>query len=174
VGQIGAVQKVKESNAIKITGPDGFPERLQTAFDAISRRAYEIFDGNGRTHGRDLDDWLQAERELFQPVQIDVTESEESISVKTEVPGFSEKDLQVNIEPSRLIISGNHESHKEEKKGKTEYTEVCSKDVFRVVELPAEVDTAKAKATLKDGILQLTMPKAAKPRTVPIRNQAAA
>ena len=33
--------------------------------DEIVRRAYEIFEERGRIHGHDLDDWLQAERELL-------------------------------------------------------------------------------------------------------------
>lgn len=73
-----------------------------------------------------------------------------------------------------MTISGKRETSKEEKKGKTTYSETCSNEVFRVVDLPVEVDTDRATATLKDGILQLTMPKAAKARTVQIRPQAAA
>jgi HSP20 family protein len=94
--------------------------------------------------------------------------------VKAEVPGFSYRDLEVTMEPSRLTISGKRESSKEEKKGKTVYSETCSNEIFRVVELPAEVDTGKATATLKDGILQLSVPKAAKARSVPIRTQSVA
>jgi HSP20 family protein len=77
----------------------------------------------------------------------------------------------VTVEPYRLTISGKRESSKEEKKGKTTYCETCSDEVFRVIGLPVEVDTEKITATLKDGILQLTMPRTAKARTVqqPVR-----
>jgi HSP20 family molecular chaperone IbpA len=47
-----------------------------------------------------------------------INESDESISVKAEVPGFNEKELQVTMEPNRLAISGKRESSKEEKKGR--------------------------------------------------------
>lgn len=167
-----AVQK--EGIAIKTTTPKSFLNQMQEAVDAISRRAFEIFRGNGSLFGHDVEDWLQAEKELFHPIHLDINESDNSISVKVEVPGFNEKELQVTMEPGRLTISGKHESSKEEKKGKTVYSEVCAKEVFRVVELPAEVDTEKVTATLKDGILQLTMPKSVKARTVPIRPPAAA
>jgi HSP20 family protein len=167
------VQKENEGIAIRTATPKAVIDRVQETFDAISRRAFEIFEGNGRSFGHDVEDWLQAEKELFHPVHLDINESDESISVKAEVPGFNEKELQVTMEPSRLTISGKHESSKEEKKGKTVYSEVCAKEVFRVVELPAEVDTKKVTATLKDGILQLTMPKAAK-AAIQIRPQAAA
>ena len=44
---------------------NGSPDSL-TEFDAISRRAYEIYEGRGRTDGAALDDWLEAERQLRQ------------------------------------------------------------------------------------------------------------
>jgi outer membrane protein TolC len=40
------------------------PEWSQETEDRITRRAYEIYEARGREDGRDLDDWLQAEREL--------------------------------------------------------------------------------------------------------------
>jgi len=149
-------------------------ERANSMFDAIARRAYEIFEGRGHLSGRDLEDWFQAERELLHPVHINVTESGDTLDIKAEVPGFSEKELEINVEPRRLVITGKRESKREEKKGKTVYSETCSNEVFRVVNLPTEIDTEKVTATLKDGVLRLTMPKAVKANTVQIRPQAAA
>jgi HSP20 family molecular chaperone IbpA len=80
--------------------------------------------------------------------------------------------MEVSAEPRHLTISGRHESSKEEKKGKAVYSETCSKNIFRVVDLPTEIDTAKVNTTLKDGVLQLTMSKAAK--AVQVQPQAAA
>jgi HSP20 family protein len=165
-------QKENRRVAVKSTTPGGLLDSMFNSFDAISRRAFEIFESSGRLDGHDVEDWLQAERELFHPVHIELTESDESISVNAEVPGFNEKELEVAIEPTRLTISGKRESRKEGKKGKTAYSETYSNEIFRVVELPAEVDTGEATATLNDGILQLAVPKAAKARTVPIGTQA--
>jgi hypothetical protein len=39
-------------------------DELQDMLDRIARRAYDIFTNNGRTVGRELDDWLEAENEL--------------------------------------------------------------------------------------------------------------
>jgi HSP20 family molecular chaperone IbpA len=168
----GAVQKARENIAVKSATPEDFADRVQKAFDAISRRAFEIFEGNGSAFGHQDEDWLKAENELFHPVHIHVSESGETITLKAEVPGFNEKELQVTMEPTRLTISGKRESSKEHKSGATLYSETCSSEVFRVVELPAEVDTGKVKATLKDGILELAMPKAAaRSRTVQVRPQ---
>ena len=42
--------------------------------DEIARRAYQLFEERGREHGRDLEDWLQAERDLRQHMVRDVVE----------------------------------------------------------------------------------------------------
>jgi HSP20 family protein len=90
---------------------------MTEVFDAISRRAFELFENNGRAFGHDVEDWFKAEKELLHPVPIHVTETGESVEVKAEVPGFNEKELEVNVEPRRLTITGKRETSKEEKKG---------------------------------------------------------
>ena len=166
------VQKEKQGITVNTTTPEGLMDSMSKAFDAVARRAFEIFESKGRLEGHDVEDWFSAEQEMFHPVHLELTESDEAVLVKVEAPGFDEKELQVNVEPRRLTISGKHESSKEEKKGKKVYSETCSQELFRAVDLPAEIDTAKVSATLKNGILQLTMPKSAK--TVQVRPQAVA
>jgi HSP20 family protein len=148
-------------------------DQIQDTFNALSRRAYEIFEGNGRAFGRDWDDWFQAERELLHPVHMSIEESEDSLSVKAEVPGFSEKELEISLEPRRLTITGKREAKKEGKKGKTVYAERCCDQILRIVDLPADVETDKVNATLKNGVLEFTLPKAAKAYTIRIHPKAA-
>jgi HSP20 family protein len=148
-------------------------DQIQDNFNALSRRAYEIFEGNGRAFGRDWEDWFQAERELLHPVHVSVEEFDDSFAVKAEVPGFSEKELEINLEPRRLTITGKREAKKEEKKGKTVYAERCCDEILRMVDLPAEVETDKVNATLKNGVLEFTLPKVAKAHTVRIHPKAA-
>jgi len=66
----------------------------------------------------------------------------------------------VSVNARKVTISGKRESNEERKEGKTVYKEACSNEVRRVVNLPAEVDSARATATLKDGVLNLIAPKA--------------
>jgi HSP20 family protein len=148
-------------------------DQIQDTFNALSRRAYEIFEGNGRAFGRDLEDWFQAERELLHPVHVSIEESDNSLAVKADVPGFSEKELEINLEPRRLTITGKREAKKEEKKGKTLYAERCCDQILRVVDLPADIETDKVTATLKNGVLEFTLPKAAKAPTIRIHPKAA-
>jgi HSP20 family protein len=169
-----AVQRTEEK-PVTITPVEKVMERINQLSQAIRQRAYEIFEENGRMFGRDLDDWFRAEMDLLHPVHVNVVESGENLEVKAELPGFSAKEIEVSVEPRRLTITGKRETEttKEENKGKTVYSEFCSNQILRIVDLPASVDTEKTTASLKNGVLQLTMPKAAKAKTIEMKPRAA-
>jgi len=123
--------------------------------------------------GRELHDWFQAESELLHPVHLEVAESDEGLTVKAEVPGFTAKELEVSVEGRRLTITGKRETKEERKEKKTLYTECCSDQLLRVIDLPVDVDADKVAATLKDGVLELKLPKAAPPKKIPIQPKVA-
>jgi len=146
---------------------------MHNLYDRIACRAFESFDGNGRLAGRDLADWFQAEEEFLHPLHIEVSESPEALTVRAEVPGFKAKELEINVEPRRVTITGKRETKQESKSTKTIYSETCSDQILRVVDLPAAVQTDKVKAALKDGMLELDMPKAAPAKTVKLEPKVA-
>jgi|SRR5579875_168228 len=166
-----AVLQPKKGSEVAKEGD--FFDRIQRMQDAIARRAFEIFDGNGRIFGNDLEDWFQAESELLHPVHIEITESDEGLNVQAEVPGFSSKELEISVEPRRLTITGKRETKEEKKKGKTVYSERCSDQLLRVIDLPAEINTDKVKATLDNGVLSLEMPKAAPAKKIAVEAKVA-
>jgi len=168
-----AVQRAQEPATPKPVKFESLLDRMNEVFNEISKRAFEIFDGNGRVFGRELDDWLKAEREFLHPVHIQLAESGESFELRAEVPGFSEKELEISVEPRRVTISGKRETSKEEKKGKSLYSETGCDQILRVVDLPVEVEADKVTATLKNGLLELTMPKVANARSIRIQPKAA-
>ena len=101
-----------------------------------------------------------------------ITESEDTRTVQAEVPGFKANDLEVSLEPQRLTISGKKETSNEDKtKENVIYQEHCSAELFRVFDLPVEVDAAKATAKLKNGILELNLPKVEKAKKHPCRKE---
>ena len=148
-------------------------DQLEDTLKAITRRAYELFESSGREFGRDLENWFQAERELLHPMHVNITETDGSLEVKAEVPGFTEKEIEIGVEPHRLTIAGKRETKKEEKKGKTVYAESCSNQILRSVILPVKVETEKVTANLKNGVLEITLPKAGKAGTLRIHPKAA-
>jgi len=161
-----AVQRAKETVPVKPTGSTNIFDRMNEVRDLIARRAFEIFEGKGRWLGRELDDWLRAESELLHPMHFELSESDSDFTVRAEVPGFNAKEVESNIEPRRLTITGRRETKDETKKGKTVYSELCGNEILRVVDLPAEVDTSNVSANLKDGILNIKMAKTGTPKSV--------
>lgn len=168
-----AMQPAKTSVPVKQIETENVFDRIQQVYDSIAQRAFDIFETNGRWFGRDLDDWFQAESQLLHPVHLEIAESDDNLTVRAEVPGFSTKELEINVEPRRLTITGKHEAKEESKKGKTIYSERCAKEILRSFDLPAEIDSSKVTATLKDGVLNIELPKAAHAKTVRVEPKAA-
>jgi HSP20 family protein len=168
--RLTAIQTALEPVQVKIVEPQSFLERFNKLYERISRRAYEIFESNGRKFGHDLEDWFQAESEILPSFDLQIKEKENSLIVEAEVPGFSAKELEVSLEPWRLTISGNKEM--KEAQGKTTYRE-SSDQFLRLIDLPSEIDTRKASATLKNGFLEITVPKVGEAITKRIEVKAA-
>lgn len=161
---MSVTQTASVPTQVKIVEPQTFGERLNKLTEQISRRAYEIFEENGKVFGRDLEDWFKAESEILPPLQLRIKEKEDSLTIEAETPGFSAKDLEVSLEPWRLTISGKKETKEEQKKGQTTYQEQSTNELLRVIDLPSEIDSTRAIATLKNGLLEIKLPKAAKSR----------
>ena len=170
---VAITQPAKETAPMKLLPASNLFDRIQDLSNSIARRAFEIFEGRGRADGYHLEDWFRAESELLHPVHLEIAESDDAVTVHAEVPGFSAKELDVGLEPCRLTISGKRETHEERRSKKTIYTEQCSSLIFRAINLPAEVDSSKVTATLKDGVLEIVMPKAAKAQKVRVEEKPA-
>jgi HSP20 family molecular chaperone IbpA len=167
------MQPAKEPAPMKLLAASNLLDRIEDMSSSIARRAFEIFDGRGRGHGHALEDWLRAESELFHPVHLDIAQSDYAYTVHLEVPGFSAKDLEVGVEPHRLIVSGVREISQERASRQTVYKEHCVNQIFRTIDLPEEVDSSKVTATLRDGVLELSMPKTVKALKVPVEEKPA-
>ncbi len=142
-----AMQPAKTSAVAKQTETENVFDHMQQVFKAIEKRAFEIFNNNGSWFGHELSDWLQAESEILHPVHLEIAETEQALSVRAEVPGFTAKELDIHVEGNRLTIAGKHESKEESKKGKTIYSERCASEILRSVDLPSDVDGSKVNAT---------------------------
>jgi HSP20 family protein len=142
--------------------------------DLIARRAYELFESGGSVHGHDRENWLQAESEILLIAPVDIRETDPAVTIRVDVPGFSENDLEVRIAPPRLCITGQRPEASEQQEGKTVYSERRSGRLFRVLDLPSQIDPDLTEATLSDGILEITLLKAAEiGKKVPVLAKAA-
>jgi len=157
-----AQRAVSPNAAVKVVEPQSLSERANKVYEEIARRAFELFMDEGAPHGRDTEHWLKAEAEILRPLPVNITETDDAFTVQAEVPGFSAADLQIGVEPTRLTIGGRKESREETKKGKAVQIDQRSSEILRVIALPVAVDASKATATLANGVVELTLPKAAK------------
>lgn len=110
--------------------------------------------------------------ETMVPTSFDVFETEKELIVKAEVPGMDKKDININLSDGLLTISGEKKQEKEEENEKYHCVERSYGKFTRTMRLPAEVETDKADATYKDGVLKVTLPKseASKPKKIEVKN----
>jgi len=91
---------------------------------------------------------------------VDVLDDKDKLIVKAEVPGFKREDLDVAVHENTLIISGERKSEEERKDGEFYRSERFYGRFHRSIPLPYAVDTDKIQAQYRDGILNITLPKA--------------
>ena len=90
---------------------------------------------------------------------VDLYEEKDEIVAKVELPGMSKEDIQVDITDHHLTIKGEKKKE-EEVKEKNYYRSERSYGSFsRSMELPAEVQMDKARASFKNGVLEVHLPK---------------
>jgi HSP20 family protein len=144
--------------------PEVIPARAPSPFEEMDR-LFESFFPRG---------WMRPFRwerpsfgEMMAPIEgrvprVDVLDQDEKIVVRAEVPGVEKKDLEISTTENTVTIRGT--THREEKEEKGDYyrCEIARGEFSRTVALPGEIDGTKAKATFKDGMLELALPKVAK------------
>lgn len=91
--------------------------------------------------------------------KVDVIDRDGEVLVKAEIPGVDKKDLDISVGDDSVTIKGETRKEEKEEKGDYHRCEITRGSFSRTVALPAAVDGAKAAATFKDGILELTLPK---------------
>lgn len=90
----------------------------------------------------------------------EMEETPEAIILKLEIPGMDAKDIDIQVSAESIAISGERKSEtKTEEKGVTR-SEFRYGSFSRVIPLPARVQNTNVNAEYKDGILNLTLPKA--------------
>jgi HSP20 family protein len=90
---------------------------------------------------------------------IDVSETPKQIVVKAEIPGMEAKDMDISLNGRVLTLKGEKKSEQEEKEENYHRVERRYGAFSRSFELPTDVDANKVKASYKDGVLKLSLPK---------------
>jgi HSP20 family protein len=101
---------------------------------------------------------------------VDVYEDEHKVTLKIEVPGIEEKDIDVRVENNTLTVAGERKIEKEEKEENYRRVERQYGSFTRTFTLPQTVDTDKVSANYEKGVLNITLPKKAeaKPKQIKV------
>jgi HSP20 family protein len=130
-------------------GTFGFP-----LFERLSRELDELF-------GR-----FPFERPVFEPKgefwtpDIEMFTKDNTLHVRADLPGLTKEDVTVELTEEALTIRGERKKEKEEKGEGFYRTERSYGTFYRVLPLPEGVKTETAKAEVRDGVLEITMPMA--------------
>ena len=101
---------------------------------------------------------------------VDVYEDEHQVTLKIEVPGIDEKDIDVQIENNILTVHGERKIEKEEKEENYRRVERQYGSFTRTFTLPTTVDTDNVSANYEKGVLKIALPKKAeaKPKQIKV------
>ena len=127
---------------------------------------------------RDLELMEQRMRRLFPSLVLspafapatDVYETSEEVVFEVEVPGFEEKELQIEVVDHTLVVKGERTARSEKSEKDFRLHERLESTFERSFALPGELDGTRVKAVYDKGLLTMHIPKIAelKPRKIPI------
>src|SRR5262245_44312979 len=110
---------------VRVNGPESIMRVLQDVRDRITRRAYESFVERGSVHGHDVEDWINAERELLIKPEPEVRVQGEDIFLEMNLPEVDLPNLTVHVAPSQVVVSSDPDER--------------GRQLCRVIDLPFEI-----------------------------------
>lgn len=138
---------------------------LETMRRDMERLFEELFEPVVR-RGR----WITKREHGVVVPNVDMYDRKNEIVVKAEIPGVEKENIDLKITDNNLTIKGEIKKEEEVKEEDYYSCERSYGSFTRTIALPSEVDSLKAKATFKNGILEITLPKKeeAKPKEIKI------
>lgn len=117
------------------------------------------------------DRWFRGEEFDVRAPVVDLFEEKDDIVVKAEIPGMDKDNINVNLSDHTLTIKGEKKKEEEVKEENYYRSERSYGSFVRTLELPKDVHADKVKATFKNGVLEVRMPKTeeAKAREIKVK-----
>ena len=115
--------------------------------DAIAKRAYEIYECSGRQPGSDRKNWFLAESEIIKPLSCGLLKSKEGITVSMCHSSLNAKDIEVCVEPHRLIVMVHADSN----------STIGPAATYRVLSLADEIEPSSVKLKAQGSLLEIKL-----------------
>lgn len=127
--------------------------------DEVDRFFDEGLFGRGRTGQRRglLGDWGSGSDWEWAP-EVEVFNREDQLVIRADLPGLTKDDVRVDITDDRVTIEGERRREHQETRDGVFHSERSYGNFCRIVQLPPGAMADQAKASFKDGVLQVVMP----------------
>ena len=112
--------------------------------EQIRALAYHLFQSRGGNDGRDLDDWLEAERELILAPSSEVVQRDGKFEIRMPAEGYEPREIHVTALPGSLVVKAASERN------------AGQKILLRTIDLPEPVDADRTTARFDNGMLYVT------------------
>jgi HSP20 family molecular chaperone IbpA len=149
------VQRIREIESL----PRPLSEEMESISQKIRKRAHEIFLMRGGAPGSELDDWLQAERQIMWLPQTEMRETEREFQARINVQGLEAGDLRVIALPDLILLQAEPKSRESM--------------LFLRLDFSTPINLDKVTAKLEHGMLQVIAPKVRADKALAAGTQAA-
>ena len=154
--------KAEQKSEAKVAVP-----QVWRPFKSLRREVDRLFDDFGTEFWRspfrrslfEMEPVFRREFQVGPAPAVDIVEKDNAYEVTADLPGFDEKNIEVELQNGSLCIKGERKSEKEETKKDFHLTEREFGSFERRFTLPEGVDADKIEASLKKGVLTVTVPK---------------
>jgi len=147
-----AIEKIDENKASTASAFD----ELETLSEQVRQRAFEIFERRGGVDGFAMNDWLNAERDLFRIPESELVEQDGKFEARVSVPGLEPDDVHVTALPDMLIVKAFSTHRHDTDDGDVRFCEFDQRTLFRRFDLREPINVDNVTAKLEKGMLQLT------------------
>jgi len=135
------VEKLREASAL----PRPLLEQMESISAKIRNKAYELYLMRGSIPGSDLEDWLQAERQLMWLPDTELSEKEKEFQVRIQMQGLEPKDIRIIALPNSIVVQAEPKSRESK--------------LFQRLDFTTRIDPERVTAKLDNGTLQMAVPK---------------
>ena len=100
--------------------------------------------------------------------RVDIVDRDDDILVRADVPGVKKENLDITLTDNTITIKGKTSEEKKEEKGDYFRSETLKGSFSRTMYLPSDVDGNRAESTIKNGMLEVVVPKLEKARRIKV------
>lgn len=129
--------------------------------ESVNRQLSHLLDDSHFSPSAEAGQWVPT---------VDIRETDDALLVQAELAGIEKKDIHLEVRDSVLIISGERRYEKDVKEENVHRVERAYGKFSRSFSLPNNIDADKVEASMKNGILEIRLPKceSAKPKAIAI------